>query len=304
MHPMMGISLKLCSVMLFIVMSSLIKATSAHVPPGEAVFFRSAFAVPVILVWLWKRGDLATGLRVKSPLAHLWRGILGTTAMAMMFAGLGLLPLPEVTALSYAAPLLTVVFAAVFLREKVGIYRFGAVALGMIGVLTVLSPRLTGAAAAEGMALGAVLVLLGAICVALVNIYLRKLVQSEQISAIVFYFSITATCLSLLTLPFGWQIPTGVELLMLILAGVIGGLAQIFMTSAYRFADASVIAPFDYASILFALIIGYAIFDEVPTVTVLIGAALVIAAGCVVILRERQLGLRRGQARKARTPQG
>ena len=304
MHPMMGISLKLCSVMLFIVMSSLIKATSAHVPPGEAVFFRSAFAVPVILAWLWMRGDLATGLRVKSPLAHLWRGILGTTAMAMMFAGLGLLPLPEVTALSYAAPLLTVVFAAVFLREKVGIYRFGAVALGMIGVLTVLSPRLTGAAAAEGMALGAVLVLLGAICVALVNIYLRKLVQSEQISAIVFYFSITATCLSLLTLPFGWQIPTGVELLMLILAGVIGGLAQIFMTSAYRFADASVIAPFDYASILFALIIGYAIFDEVPTVTVLIGAALVIAAGCVVILRERQLGLRRGQARKARTPQG
>ncbi|SLN18539.1 Riboflavin transporter [Roseovarius litorisediminis] len=304
MHPMTGIALKLFSVMLFIIMSSLIKATSGHVPPGEAVFFRSAFAVPVILVWLWARGDLATGLRVKSPMAHLWRGILGTTAMAMMFAGLGLLPLPEVTALSYAAPLLTVVFAAVFLREKVGIYRFGAVALGMAGVLTVLSPRLTGAAVEAGMTLGAALVLTGATCVAMVNIYLRKLVQTEQTSAIVFYFSITATCLSLLTLPFGWQIPSGTELLMLVLAGIFGGSAQIFMTSAYRFADASVIAPFDYASILFALIIGYLIFDEVPTLTVLCGAALVITAGCVVILRERQLGLKRGQVRKVKTPLG
>ena len=90
----------------------------------------------------------------------------------------------------------------------------------------------------------------------------------------------------------------------MILAGLLGGLAQIFLTSAYRFADASVVAPFDYASMLFALIIGYVIFDEVPTGAMLLGAALVIVAGILIILRERHLGIKRGKARALRTPQG
>ena len=123
-------------------------------------------------------------------------------------------------------------------------------------------------------------------------------------SAIVFYFSLTATLLSLLTIPFGWVMPDLLEVGLLVLAGLIGGTAQIFLTSSYRFADASVIAPFDYASMLFALVIGYVIFDEVPTETMLLGATLVISAGIIIILRERQLGLKRGQARAIKTPQG
>jgi drug/metabolite transporter (DMT)-like permease len=98
--------------------------------------------------------------------------------------------------------------------------------------------------------------------------------------------------------------PEGREAVLLILAGLFGGLAQIFITSAYRFADASVIAPFDYASMLFAIVIGYVIFDEVPTGPMLLGAALVILAGIIIILRERHLGLQRGKAREAKTPQG
>lgn len=307
MSPFKGIALKLCAVMLFIVMSALIKAAADEVPPGEAVFFRSFFAIPVILTWLALRGDLRTGLRVNSPMGHFWRGFVGTTAMGLMFAGLGLLPLPEVTALGYAAPLLTVVFAAMFLDEKVGVYRIGAVALGLLGVLIVLAPRLTtlsGPTVQTAEAVGAVLVLLGATCAALAQIYIRKLVQTEQTSAIVFYFSLTSTLLSLLTLPFGWVIPGGTETIFLVLAGLLGGTAQIFLTSAYRFADASVIAPFDYASMLFALAIGYVIFDEVPTTPMLAGAALVIVAGIIIILRERHLGLKRGQARAVKTPQG
>ena len=108
----------------------------------------------------------------------------------------------------------------------------------------------------------------------------------------------------MLTIPFGWTSPGGTETVYLILAGLIGGIAQIFLTSAYRFADASVVAPFDYASMLFALAIGYVIFDEVPTGPMLLGAVLVIAAGIIIILRERHLGLKRGQARALRTPQG
>jgi len=307
MAPLKGIALKLCAVLLFIIMSSLVKATADHVPPGEAVFFRSFFAIPVILTWLALRGDLATGLRAISPMGHVWRGVVGTLAMGLIFAGLGLLPLPEVTALGYTAPLLVVVFAAMFLDEKVGIFRLGAVALGLVGVLIVLAPRLTtlsGPTVQTAEALGALVVLMGATCAALAQIYIRKLVQTEQTSAIVFYFSLTSTVLSLLTLPFGWVIPGGTEIVLLICAGLLGGMAQIFLTSSYRFADASVIAPFDYASMLFALVIGYVIFDEVPTGQVLFGAALVIVAGIVIILRERQLGIRRDRAREVRTPQG
>lgn len=305
MRPLTGIALKLISVTLFITMSALIKAASGHVPPGEAVFFRSACAIPVILVWLAWRGDLRTGLKVASPIGHFWRGFVGTAAMGMSFAGLGLLPLPEVTAISYAAPLLVVVFAAMFLNEQVGVYRIGAVALGLVGVLIVLAPRLSalsGPTVETAQAVGAMVVLTGAICAALAQIYVRKLVQTEETSAIVFYFSITSTALSLLTVPFGWVLPSGFELGLLVTAGILGGLGQIFLTSSYRFADASVVAPFDYASILFALSIGYFVFDEVPTSAMLTGAALVILAGCLIILRERQLGIRRNKARAARTP--
>ena len=307
MSPLKGIALKLCAVLLFIVMSAMIKASSEHVPPGEAVFFRSFFAIPVILGWLWVRGDLRVGLKVNSPIGHFWRGFVGATAMGLGFAGLGLLPLPEVTALGYTAPLLVVVFAAMFLDEKVGLFRIGAVALGLVGVLIVLAPRLTtlsGPTVETAQAVGAVLVLLSATCAALAQIYLRKLVRTEQTSAIVFYFSLTATLLSLFTIPFGWVVPTPLEAMLLVMAGLLGGTAQIFLTSAYRYADASVIAPFDYASMLFALAIGYMIFDEVPTGTMLLGATLVISAGIIIILREHHLGLKRGQARAVKTPQG
>jgi drug/metabolite transporter (DMT)-like permease len=307
MQPLKGITFKLIAVLLFIVMSALIKAASDSVPPGQAVFFRSFFAIPVILGWLAMRGDLRTGLKVTSKMGHVWRGVVGTTAMGLGFAGLGLLPLPEVTALSYAAPLLVVVFAAMFLDEKVGVFRLSAVALGFVGVLIVLAPRLTtfsGPLVETAQAVGAVLVLMGAAFAALAQIYIRKLVQTEQTSAIVFYFSLTSTVLSLFTIPFGWVVPEVEAAIMLVLAGLLGGTAQIFLTSSYRYADASVIAPFDYASMLFALAIGYVFFDEVPTGQMLLGASLVIAAGIIIILRERALGLKRGQARALKTPQG
>jgi drug/metabolite transporter (DMT)-like permease len=226
--------------------------------------------------------------------------------MGLGFAGLGYLPLPEVTAIGYAAPLLTVIFAAMFLNEDVRIFRLSCVALGMVGVLIVLSPRLTvldgGAGHAE--AFGAMLVLGGAVIAALAQVFVRKLVQTEKTPAIVFYFSLTATILSLVTIPFGWVWPEPFELALLIGAGLLGGLGQILLTSSYREADASLVAPFDYASMLFALAIGWFVFSEVPTGTMLAGAVLIIAAGILIILRERKLGKDRAQQRKVTTPQG
>jgi drug/metabolite transporter (DMT)-like permease len=306
MRPLRGIALKLASVLVFIVMASLIKATADHVPAGQAVFFRSFFAIPVIVAWLFWRRELGSGLKVKSPMGHVWRGVVGTMAMGLGFAGLGYLPLPEVTAIGYAAPLLTVVFAAMFLGEEVRLFRISAVALGLIGVLIVLAPRLSLDPGTAGTteAFGAILVLGSAVFAALAQVFVRKLVMTETTSAIVFYFSLTATALSLITLPFGWVWPTMAEAAILIGAGLLGGLGQILLTSSYRDADASLVAPFDYASMLFALGIGYFVFAEVPTWPMLGGAALIILAGILIIWRERKLGLERARQRKAMTPQG
>ena len=306
-RPLRGIVLKLASVVVFIVMAALIKVTAAHVPPGQTVFFRSFFAIPVIVVWLWMRRELSTGFKTINPVGHVWRGMMGTLAMGLGFAGLGLLSLPEVTAIGYAAPLLTVIFAAMFLGEEVRVFRLTAVALGLVGVLIVLSPRLTVLApevASHREAFGATLVLGGAVFTALAQVFVRKLVVTEKTPAIVFWFSVTASVLSLATVPFGWVWPTPWETVLLVLAGLMGGVGQILLTSSYREADASLLAPFDYASMLFALLIGYFVFAEVPTLTMLGGAALVIAAGVLIIWRERQLGLERARQRKAMTPQG
>lgn len=306
MRPLRGIAYKLASVLVFIVMSSLIKATAQHVPAGQAVFFRSFFAIPVIVAWLaWQR-ELGTGLKTANPMGHMWRGVVGTMAMGLGFAGLGYLPLPEVTAIGYAAPLLTVIFAAMFLGEEVRAFRVSAVILGMIGVLIVLAPRLSIDPGSAGIAetLGAMLVLGGAVFAALAQVFVRRLVQTEATATIVFYFSLTATLLSLVTLPFGWVWPTPGEAALLVGAGLLGGVGQILLTSSYREADASLVAPFDYASMLFALGIGYFVFAEVPTLAMLAGAVLIVTAGILIIWRERKLGLERARQRKAMTPQG
>ena len=299
-QPLRGIAFKLASLVVFSAMAALIKAASEHVPPGEAVFFRSFFACPVIVVWLLWQGNLAKGLRTGDPVGQIWRGLVGTTAMGLGFAGLGLLPLPEVTALGYAAPLLVVVFGAMFLGEAVRKVRLLAVALGLLGVLVVLSPRLS---VTDDLStretLGAVVTLGGAVFAALAQIFIRRLTMTEGTASIVFWFSVTATVLSLVTLPFGWVVPRPWEAAFLVAAGLLGGVGQICLTSAYRYAEAGLVAPFDYASMLLAVAIGYLIFAEVPTRTTLGGAAIIIAAGILIIWRERQLGLERAREREA-----
>jgi len=306
--PLRGILLKCLSVLVFTVMASLVKATADDglgVPPGQQVFFRSFFAIPVILAWLAFRRELHVGLRTFRPMGHFYRGIIGTGAMGLGFWALALLPFPEVTAIGYAAPLLTVIFAAMFLGENVRLFRMSMVVLGLIGVVIVLSPRITtGADISYKESLGVMVTLSGAACAALAQIFVRKLVQEERTSAIVFWFSVTSALLGLLTLPFGWMLPDMRTAALLVAIGLLGGLGQILLTSAYRFADASLVAPFEYASMLLALLIGWFVFDEAPTLVMLAGAALVITAGILIIWREQQLGLERSRQRKAMTPQG
>jgi drug/metabolite transporter (DMT)-like permease len=193
-----------------------------------------------------------------------------------------------------------VIFAAMFLNEQVGVYRLSAVGLGLIGVTIVLSPRLSvGVVSDPVMTLGAVVVLMSAVCAALAQVFVRKLVQTEGTAPIVFWFSVTASVLALLTLPWGWVVPSAGTFAIMVLTGLLGGVGQIFLTTSYRHADASLIAPFEYVSMILALGVGYFAFGEVPTGTMMLGAAIVIAAGVLVIWRERVLGLERAKQRGA-----
>ena len=299
-NPVLAIGLKLCAVVLFVIMAAFIKAASAEVPPGQAVFFRSFCALPVIVLWLASRGELSFGLKTVHPKGHLMRGLIGSSAMGLSFAGLAILPLSEVKAIQYAVPLFVVILAALILGEKVRKVRLTAVAMGLVGVLIILWPRLTvfSEDVDSRLTIGALLVLGGSFCAALAQVLVRRMVAYEHPAAIVFWFSIIASGLALFSLPFGWVVPSGVTLAYLVGAGLVGGLGQIFGTNAYRFGDAGVVAPFDYASILFAVAIGYVMFDEVPTGSMILGAAIVIAAGVLIIFRERQLKLQRGKARQ------
>ena len=304
--PMIGILLKVASVSVFVTMSTLIKASGEGVPAGQIVFFRSAFAIVPILVFLALRGQLETAWRTTSPLSHVRRGLVGVSAMGLGFYGIMRLPLPDAIAIGYAMPLLTVVFAALFLGEKVRIFRWSAVAVGLGGVLVISWPRLSlfGEGFGSGEAQGAIAVLCSAALGATAMILVRKLVLTEKTPTIVLYFSLTATVLSLASLPFGWIVPDWSTLGLMALAGFCGGLGQILLTQSYRHADVSTIAPFEYTSIVLGILIGYFIFGDVPTWSMLIGTAIVIGAGLFVILREHRLGLERKAQRKLVTPQG
>ena len=299
MHPFKAIGLKLISALLFAAMSALVRQLGDVAPVGQMVFFRSAFAILPVVVIYAIRGELSTAVRTSRPLGQLGRGLLSVCGMFTNFSALTRLPLADATAISFASPLITVALAAIVLKERVRIYRWSAVLIGFVGVVVMLAPHFdigayAGAAGAVG-AVGSVYAVMSAVCNAGTVIQTRRLTQSETTSSIVFYFSLVCAIAGALTLPFAWHSPTGPELTALIALGLLGGLAHILLTESYRYAAASVVAPFDYSAMLWALLLGYWLFGELPDTLVYLGASIVAGAGLFVIWRERQLGLARAR---------
>lgn len=289
-RPMTGIALNLTALLVLVSMAGVVKSLSAHVPTGQIVFARAACSLPFILVWIALQGPVIDGLRMARPKLHLLRGLLGSATLTMNFVALSLLPLPEVTTIGFAAPVLTLIFAALFLGERVRLFRWTAVGLGLVGVMIVIWPRLSLGGEVDQMArFGAMMALGTAITAAMVKIVVRRMVVTETTPAIVFWFAVTATLLSLVTIP-SWVWPAPDVLALLVLTGALGGVGQLMMTASYRFADASALAPFWYAQLFFASAIGYAFFGEVPTGPMMAGAALVIASGLLILWRESRLG--------------
>jgi len=300
-NPLTGITLKVISVAIFVAMSSLIKA-AGQVPTGQITFYRSFFAILPILAFLAYRKELRTAFHTKRPFNHFARGFVGVSAMTLSFFALTRLPLPEAITLNYAQPLLVVLFSALFLGETVRAYRWTAVIVGLVGVVIVSWPKLTlfGATAEMGRdeMLGVLAALGGAAVSAVAMLLVRSLVQTERSPTIVLWFSLTASLLSLVTVPFGWDSISWQQAACLVGAGFMGGIAQIFMTEAYRYAEASTVAPFEYTSLVLGLLVGYFVFAEVPTLHMLVGGTIVVGAGIFIIWREHQLGLRRAAAKK------
>lgn len=307
MNPTKGILLKLVSTLIFTGMVACIKVLADTVPVGEIVFSRSFFAlIPILMYVVWK-GRLAEAVRTSHLGGHVWRCVVGVSSMACSFAALAYLPLPEQLAIGYAAPLITVVLAALLLGETVRLYRTSAVIVGFLGILVILWPRLDvlqNGLAGSGDALGAGLALAGAVFSAMAMVAVRRLVATENTQAIVFYLSLVSSTLALLSLPFGWVWPTPAEAGLLIFSRILGGLGQILLTESYRHAETSTIAPFEYTTMIWGLALGYLLFSEIPSLAVLAGASIVIASGIFIILREHYLGIERAKARRVATPQG
>lgn len=288
-RPLIGIGLKLASTMVFAMMVALVKLTGGRLPTTEVVFFRNAFALLPVFLMVWSMGhlgDLATG----RPLIHVTRALSGVAAMTLWFASLQRMHIAEAQAIVFAAPILVVVLSALILRETVRIYRWSAVIVGFVGVVIMLSPHIDAARmlAGDDRSIGALMALGSALFMALAVIQVRSLVKTEKTGAIVLYFSLLATLLSGAILPFNWVTPSAYDATLLVAAGFLGGLGQILFTQSFRYADASVIAPIEYMSLIWIVILGYILFGDLPEPTMWIGAPFVISAGVFIAWRERK----------------
>jgi drug/metabolite transporter (DMT)-like permease len=304
MNVFLGIALQLAATLTFTIMGALIRFVGDRVPLGEVIFMRSFIALAPLLIMLAWRRELSSAVQMRSPWAHLSRAVTGVAAMYAMFAGLARLPLADATAITFATPLMNVALAALFLGEVVRIWRWSAVFIGFIGVLVMVSPHLGATPRDEAASYGAIYMLAGAFLTAAAMTQVRRLTATESTASIVFTFSAISSIAGLATLPSGWIMPAAVDVIALIGIGFAGGIGQILITDSYRHAPAAVVAPFSYTTMLWAVIIGYLAFGEVPEPIVLMGAAIVVAAGLFVIWRERRLGLDRTREREAETPPG
>lgn len=295
MDPKTGILLKLTAMLAFTVMSACVKGLEGAIPVGEVVFCRGFFALIPLCLWFIASSERITIPAAKNIGSLLAGSSAGLGGMFFGFLALAYLPLVNVTVLSYTTPLFTIMLAALLLREKVRIYRWSAVLTGFIGVFITLSPNLvfdaaSGPARIDGVAMiGTALALTGALCAAFSSIAVRHLNSIEKPSRIVLIYTLTGVVAGFTTIIFGWKMPDFHQFLLLAGSGLAGGIGQITMTLSLRHAQASLLAPFDYTTMIWAIALGYFFMAEVPTGATIAGALTVIAAGLFAMWRENRL---------------
>lgn len=295
MNARLGVLLKILAALCATLMLACVKGLNGTLPTGEVIFFRSFIALLPLLIWLKMQGDVLENLKTRNLSGHFIRGFSGTGGMYFNYLALVYISLADATALSYAAPLFTVILAAMLLKERVRVSRWVAVVVGLSGILIMLSSSLStsGALFSHGASnattsIGVACALLAALCSATSNVQIRFLNGIEKPGAIVFYFSLMTTVIGLATALFGWSKPSALQLLLLVGCGMFGGLAQILVTLSLRYADASLLAPFDYTTLVWSMLIGYLFLNSLPGSTTLLGASIVALAGIFAVWRENR----------------
>ena len=279
----LGVVYMIMSVLFFAFMDILIKITDEYAV-GQVMFFRAVFGL-IPIFFLIPKNRLRDFYKTKHFGLHFYRSFFGAIAMAAIFIGLRNLQLAEVTSLAFSGPIWVVIFSMIFLSEKIRTKRWVAVGLGFIGVLIISKPGF------NNLNYYYIFPIIFCIGFAGVSILIRKLtLAGETVWLIAFYFSVASGLGGLATFPLGdWIMPTKYDLVLLILVGLLGGIANLTLTQSYKLAEVTLTTPLKYLSLVFAIIFGFYFFNEVPSINTLLGSGLIVISSGIIFFRENQL---------------
>ena len=281
-----GALLMLAATALFTLMGAVVKLVADRIPFFEIMFFRCLLAVPVVLLLMLRMGGGASLATRRLP-QHVLRAATGTAAMSCSFFALTVLPLAEQTALTFTTPIFVTLLAIPFLGEKVGIHRFSAVGLGFVGILVIALGKGAFLGPADAWIIfGMVVAVAHGMFSAATTLLVRSLSATERSGTIVLWQSLLMTAFTACTLPFVWITPTGPEFLLLLVIGVMGGVAQVLLTEAFASAQVSSLGAYSYTGILWAVLLGWIFFGERPGMATFIGSGLIVLAALYIMRRE------------------
>ncbi|MDA9753479.1 DMT family transporter [Candidatus Pelagibacter sp.] len=266
------------SICAFSLMDVIVK-WSIEYPLGQILFFRGFFGI-LFYFFVIPRERLNNFYKTKRAGLHFLRCVSGLIALIAIFIALRKLPLATVVSISFAAPIFTTIFSIFLLSEKVGIFRWLAVIIGFIGILIITEPGIS------QLNIYYIFPIIFCLGLSYVAITIRQLSTSEPVWLISFYFSLSITLLSLLTVPQGWVMPSFNHFILLSLIGIFGGVANLWLSQSYKYSEVSLVTPLKYLALVFAIIFGYLIWGEIPTIKTLAGAFLVIISTLIIFRRE------------------
>ena len=266
------------SVCAFSLMDVIVKWSEAY-PVGQVLFFRGFFGIIPIL-FLIPKDRYLNFYKTSRPFLHFKRCLAGLIALISIFIALRNLPLATVVSISFAAPIFTTIFSIFLLNEKVGFYRWLAVLVGFVGIVVISEPGLS------NLNFYYIYPIIFCLGLSYVAIAIRKLSSTEPVWLIGFFFSFSIMILSFFTFYQNWIFPSFLDLFLLSMVGILGGLANLWLTQSYKFSEVSLVTPLKYLALVFAIMFGYFIWDEVPTMKTLVGASLVIISSFIIFRRE------------------
>jgi drug/metabolite transporter (DMT)-like permease len=266
------------SICAFSLMDVIVK-WSAEYPIGQVLFFRGFFGI-IFYFFVIPRNKLHNFYKTKRAGLHALRCTSGLIALVAIFIALRELPLATVVSISFAAPIFTTIFSIFLLNEKVGTFRWLAVLVGFVGILIITEPGIS------ELNIYYIFPIIFCLGLSYVAITIRQLATSEPVWLISFYFSLSITLLSFLTIPSGWVLPSLNHFILLTFIGIFGGVANLWLSQSYKYSEVSLVTPLKYLALVFAIIFGYFIWDEVPSIKTLVGAFLVIISTLIIFRRE------------------